>query len=432
MLFRDIALVDENFIVQHGRNILVENERIIYIGEAPPVNYMGEVYDGTGKMAVSGFFNAHCHSPMGLLRGYGEGLPLQRWLFERMFPFEALLTDEDCYWGALLGIAEMIQSGACSFTDMYFSMTAIASAVHESGIKANLSHGTAAGGKDDCAFSETAGYAGTRNLLDYVRSLGHNRILVDASIHAEYTSGERLCREVAQFAKENGLRMHLHLSETKAEHEEAKARRGMTACAWFEKTGLLRIPCTAAHCVWVEEADIEIMARRGVSAAHCPSSNLKLGSGIAPVPQLMKAGINIAVGTDGAASNNNLNMLEEINLAAMLQKGANHDSMLLPAQELLKIASLGGAASQGRADCGAIKVGNRADIVVFGFDSPHMRPVIDPAATLLYSAQSGDILLNMVDGRVLYRDGAFTTIDIEKVLFHATRIAGEKLAALHQ
>ena len=430
MLFKNITVIDENYQAVAHQNILVEGNKIVSIGSQIPQGEVGEVYDGTGKIAVPGFFNLHCHVPMSLLRGYGDGLPLQNWLFDKMFPFEALLSEDDIYWGSLLGIAEMLRSGVCSFSDMYFHMPAVAKAVHESGIKANLSHGSSSGGKADCPFKEAAGYTGALNLLDYVKPLSHDRIIVDASIHAEYTSGPMLCRQAADFAKEHHLRMQVHLSETKREHEECKKNRGMTPAAWFADLGVFDVPTIAAHCVWVEENDIALLAKHKVTVAYNPSSNLKLGSGIAPIKALRQAGVRTVFGTDGAASNNNLNMLEELHLGAMIQKGAQQDPLFLSSADVLTMACRNGALAQGREDCGALKAGNRADILVFDTNRAHMQPVIEPLSNLLYSAQSDDIVLNMVDGKVLYKDGAYLTLDIEKVLANAKRIVNEKLMKL--
>lgn len=429
MLIRNIAVVDEHYEALPGHNILVEGNTIAAITAEPPRDYRGEVYDGEGKIAVPGFFNLHCHVPMCLLRGYGEGLPLHRWLTERMFPFEALLSEEDVYWGSLLGIAEMLASGAAAFSDMYFHMPAVARAVAESGIKANLCHGASSEGDGGTAYTTTSAYAATQRLLDIAKDLG-GRLVVDAGLHAEYTSDAQLCEELADFAKRQNLRVHLHLSETQKEHEECKQKRGCTAAQWLAARGLLDVPAVAAHCVWVEPADIELLARHGVTAAHCPSSNLKLGSGIAPLPALREAGVPVCIGTDGAASNNNLNVLEELNLAALVQKGVRQDPLFLSMAQLFEMACRNGAKAQGRADCGALKAGNRADIVLYNTDVPHMLPLIDPMSNLLYSAQQSDIVLNMVDGVVVYKNGEYTGIDIEKVKFHARRIAAEKLETL--
>lgn len=430
MLFNDITVIDGNYKAREHQFLLTEGKTITYLGAVPPAGYTGEVYNGINKAAMPGFFNAHCHVPMSLIRGYGDGLPLHRWLNERMFPFEALLTPDDMFWGALLGISEMLASGAVSFTDMYMEMDGISRAVEEAGIKANLSHGCSVFA-EGVHFADVNGWKGVHYLMDYVKAAKHDRIIGEASLHAEYTSTDTLACEIAAFAKENGLHLHTHVSETKKEHEECKARHGgKTPAQWMEACGLFDVPATAAHCVWAEPCDFEILARHGVSAVHCPSSNLKLGSGIAPVRKMQEAGVRVCVGTDGAASNNNLNMLEEVNLASILQKGTEHDPLFLGSQALLELACKNGAAAQGRANCGSLEVGNRADIVIYDLDKPHLQPVFDVLSNLLYSAQSGDICLSMIDGAVVYQNGCFTGIDIEKVLFHANRIKNEKLAKL--
>ena len=433
MLFRDITLIDEHFEAKEHQFVATTDERVTYIGSEAPVEFDGPVYEGKNKALLPGFFNIHCHVPMTLLRGYGEGLPLQRWLTERIYPFEALQTPEDVYWGALLGCAEMLQSGAVSFTDMYTPLESVFRAVTESGMKANISNGAlmfdpaghfAPGCKD---------FDGMENFLQLLARAEKpdGRVRADASLHGEYTSHEAFVREVAQYAKHKGLRMHLHLSETQKEHEECKARHGgLTPAAYLEACGLLDVPATAAHCVWLEDADMDILARHGVTVASCPSSNLKLGSGIARVKELMGRGVRVGIGTDGASSNNNLNMLEEITLCSLLQKGANHDPGFMGPAQTLEMACRNGALAQGRADCGCIRVGNRADLVVYDLDKPHLHPIYDVAANILYAAQASDICLTMVDGDVAYRDGQFTHIDMEQVLYQVERIRGEKLEQL--
>ena len=445
-LFRNITLIDEGYEAREGMNIVVENGRISYIGEQEPQGsgqgsglasgpaggqaFEGEIYDGRGKVALPGFFNTHSHVPMTLIRGYGEGLSLHDWLFTRMFPFEALLTDEDCYWGSLLGIAEMLASGTVSFTDMYMHEPGIVRAVSESGMKANLAHGYSTRRNEE-RFAGSTACEGTRFLIGAAKGIPEGRLVADASVHAEYTFGDaRIGTEIAEFCESEGLRMHIHLSETKDEHEQAKARRGMTPTAFFDSCGLFSVPTTAAHCVWIDEGDIDILAERGVTVAHCPSSNMKLGSGVAPVAKLLEKGIRVSIGTDGAASNNNLNALEEANLAALLQKGTTGDPLILGPRQLLELACRNGALSQGRTDCGSIAVGNRADIVVYDLDAPHLQPVYDVLSNILFAAGAGDIVMTMIDGRVLYSNGEYTTIDIERVMRESRRIRDEKLAHL--
>lgn len=428
MLFENITMIDENYQVQKNMFIEIKGNKIAYIGSNAPSDYQGERYNGAGKLAMPGFFNTHCHVPMTLLRGYGEGLPLHRWLHERVFPFEAKLTEDAIYWGTLLGTAEMIASGVTSFTDMYFKLESMCKAVNQSGIKANICNGVTSHITSDQRLKETGAYTDYTNALSYVGSLNHDRIALDMGIHAEYTSNVPIIEDVVELARDNDLRLHIHLSETKSEHEECKIRRGKTPTEYFNQLGVFENPTTCAHCVWVEDGDIEILANPNITVAHCPSSNLKLGSGVAPIIEMINKGVRVAIGTDGASSNNNLNMLEEISLAAMVQKGFTQNPLALSTSQLVEISSRNGAISQGREDCGSIKVGNRGDIIVLNTDAPHLQPEFDLLANVFYSAQSSDIVLNMVDGEVLYENGEFKTIDIERVMFEANRAVEKTLS----
>ena len=411
-------------------DITVENGRIASIEDCIPGRNLPGSYDGRGKIALPGFYNIHSHIPMTLLRGYGEGLKLEEWLFKKMIPFEALLSDEDCYWGSMLGIAEMLASGTVSFTDMYLHMPGIVKAVQESGIKANLSHGFSSRTPGQ-QFHDSPAYAGWK-VVQEAEAATAGRIVADASIHAEYTiDTESTVRNIADWSRGEALRMHVHLSETRKEHEECKTRRGgMTPIAFFEHCGVFDSPTTAAHCVWAEDADLDILAACGVTVAHCPSSNLKLGSGIARIARMVELGVKVGIGTDGAASNNNLDMLEEMALAALVQKGTIGDPTRFGPSEMLSMACRNGALSQGRADCGELVPGNRADLVVYDLHAPHLQPVYNPLVNVVSSAHASDICLTMVDGKVLYKDGLFTTIDIERVLAEANRIKEEKLARI--
>ncbi len=429
MLIKNTCLINESFQVERGKYILIENDRISYIGDKHPEGYFGETYNGENKVVLPGFFNNHCHVPMTLLRGYGEGLPLHRWLAEKMFPFEAKLTGEDIYWGSLLGIAEMIKSGVVSFTDMYFEIEMMAQAVSESGIKVNLSHGLSYNSKKPSIF-ELQGYKDTERLLGIASRDKTGRLKIDIGLHAEYTSRESLVREVAHYARERNLIVHTHLSETQGEHDNCKLKYGKTPAEYFAECGLFDQPTTAAHCVWVEDSDIEIIKSKGVVPVHCPSSNMKLGSGFAPIKQMIEAGIPVTIGTDGASSNNNLNMVEEIYLAAMINKGSTQDPEFMYPAQLLKLATINGARAQDREDCGSIKVGNKADLVIFDMDKPHLQPVFDELANILYSGQSDDICMTMIDGQIVYKDREFKTIDIEKVMHKAVEIKERILSEL--
>lgn len=429
MLFKEIAFLDENYEIQEHMNIITEGNKITYIGKDIPEYYNGEVFEGKNKVALPGFFNTHCHIPMTLLRGYGDGLRLQDWLTQKIFPYEARLTGRDCYWASLHGAMELIKSGVVSFTDMYFYIEDIAQAVKESGLKANICHGTVI--KEGYnSFKDLQGFKETRALYDLLKQNTEDRIRVDMGLHAEYSSNEKLVREVAEYAKANNLRVHTHVSETKEEHQACKQRHGMTPFAYFEKCGLLDQPLTAAHCVWIEGKDFDILADKRVTVAHCISSNLKLGSGFAPIKQMIEEGINVSIGTDGASSNNNLNMLEEIHLTAMANKGINKDPEFMNAKQVVKLTTYNGALSQGREDCGKIKVGNRADIIVFDMDKPHLYPVHDILSNIIFSAQAEDICFSMIDGVVVYKNGELTQIDSERVIYEVNSINKRILSQL--
>ena len=251
--------------------------------------------------------------------------------------------------------------------------------------------------------------------------MNNGRLLADLCIHGEYTSTPKVVEAVAAQAKARGARMHIHLSETQAEHEECKQRHGMTPAAYMQARGVFDVPTTAAHCVWLEGEDFDVLKAHGVTVACCPASNLKLASGYANVPKILEMGIHVALGTDGAASNNNLNILQDLYLFAVAYKGYYHDSTLITPAQALYAATRAGALSQGREDSGRLAVGCKADLCVINTDTPQFTPMTDAACNVVYAAQGADVRLTMVDGEVLYRDGEFKTIDIEKAKAEAQR-----------
>ena len=423
MLFCNIRYVDEDFGVREGF-LGIEEDKIEYIGAVPPEKDYGRRIDGSRLLALPGFVNVHCHVPMVLMRGYGEGLPLHRWLTERIFPFEAGMEESHFYYGALLGIGEMLSHGVTSFSDMYLHVPAVARAVWESGIRANIGFGVA--GEDvegQCRLAAEGAKC--------IRELESDRLRADYCLHAEYTSSPALIEGLLEAARETPEAVfQVHLSETEREHREGIGRRGMTPAAYLDSLGFFEHRTVAAHCVWVEEGDMDLLKARGVSAAHCPKSNLKLGSGVAPVKRLLEKGINVCVATDGAASNNTLDMLDEGKTAALLLKGANLDPTLGMPGEMLRMMTRNGALAQGREDVGLIKEGYQADLAVFSMEKPHWQPLGDPLAALLFAANSGDVAMTVVGGKVLYENGAFPTLDMERIGFGARRARDQVLAAL--
>jgi len=304
---------------------------------------------------------------------------------------------------------------------MYFYIEDIMRATKESGLKANICHGTS-GVEESIRFKELTAFKDTDRLNNLLKQESNDQIKIDMGLHAQYTSSQALVEEVADYAKVNDLIVQVHLSETKKEHEDSKERFGMTPTQYFEKCGLLDQPLVAAHCVWIEGEDFDILRDKGVTVAHCISSNLKLGSGFAPIKKMIDKGVKVSIGTDGASSNNNLNMLEEVNLAAMANKGINQDPEFMNTKQILQLATYNGAMAQGRKDCGKIKVGNRADIVVYDLDKPHLQPIHDALSNILFSAQASDICFSMIDGTVVYKDGQLTQIDGERVIYEVNRI----------
>lgn len=414
MLFSDISVLDASFHCKPHQYVATEGKKIVYIGDEKPEGDFGELYNGHNRLLMSGLCNAHSHAAMTLLRGYAENLPLDRWLNERVFPFEDKIQNEDAYYSTLLAIAEMLRTGTTSFTDMYFFSEHVIKAVGESGIKCNF--GRAITSFSDCDISEIPSFRESEELVKTYHNAFDGRLKIDMSLHAEYTNRRTVMEQFAESVKAHGLRAHIHLSETEKEHEECKQRHGgLTPTELFAACGVFDVPTTAAHCVWVTDSDMDILKEKGVTVATNPASNLKLGSGVCNIYALLKKGINAALGTDSVASNNNLDMFREMHLCALLPKGFYRRPDVVSERDVLKMATQNGYAAQGRTDCGTIEVGNRADLIVVDLDTVHMCPHNDTVNHLVYAASGADVLLTMADGKVLYKDGIYTTIDIEKV-----------------
>jgi 5-methylthioadenosine/S-adenosylhomocysteine deaminase len=427
MLFKNITILDENFMTRENMFVGIKGDTIDYIGSKQPIEDYGEDYDGQGKALMSGFFNAHAHTPMTLMRGYGENLALPDWL-NKIFAFEDHLDKDAVYYGMLLGIAESLKYGIVSSTDMYYFCDDMARAILESGAKNNLGRGVVNFTGQD--IYTMPGFLETKYLFESYHNTGNGRLRIDVSLHAEYTSNPDTARKLAEYAKEVGANMHVHVSETQSEHEECKQRHnGLTPAQYLNSMGIFDNKTTAAHCVWVEEQDIELFQAKGVTVASCPISNSKLASGVLNIPHLLSKGVNVAIGTDSAASNNNLNFMEDIKFFALINKGKEYNPKLITPQEALYAATFAGAKSQGRYDCGKLAKGFKADLIVVDLLQPNMRPIHNLASNMVYAASGNDIVLTMVDGKVLYKHGEYLTIDIEKTIFAVekatNRILGE-------
>ena len=420
IIIKNATLLPETGYCSGNWHITIENKRIASITRELLDLTGADVVDAKGNLLIPGFYNAHCHAAMTLFRGYGEDLPLQRWLEERIFPAEDRLNYDNVTVATRLAIAEMLKGGIVSFSDMYMFEDAVAEVVLETGMKANLSRALVSF-SPDANIATDSRFAEAKRLVEQYQDADDGRVKVDFSLHAEYTNLPHYIAQVGEYTAANNLRMHLHVSETEKEHNECIARHKKTPTQLFCDLGALDTPTLAAHCVWVSDEDIAILAEKGVSVVHNPVSNLKLGSGVMPLGKLLKAGVNVCFGTDGVASNNRLDVLREMQTAAILHKGILLDPTATTASQMPKLATRNGALAQGREDCGEIRIGARADLVLIDRTSLHNMPCFDDYAMLCYSAERSDVLLTMVDGRILYQNGTYTLIDEERLRFDAQK-----------
>ena len=424
-LFEHAAILlrgEEHYYVEKDAFLAVNGEFIEYIGKERPAGDFDTVKDMSGRLLMPGLVNTHCHTSMTLLRGVGSDKNLQDWLFKSIFPIEAKLRVEDVIAGSELAFAELISTGTTSVTEMYFYPPAICQLAEQVGIKLNINDAvTVPTELDEVAESKIQRAV---KLFNDWNEKADGRIKVDVAVHSEYLNSEAVLKRYLELSLGQKTQFHVHLSETETEHRECIERHGMTPIAYFESLGYLdEFPTYCAHCVHVTDEDLEIFKKHGVTIAHNPSSNMKLGSGFAPIKKAMDMGINVSLGTDGAASNNNLNMFEELHLASMIHKGKNQDPTALNVTQLLDMATVNGAKAQGRLDTGVMAEGKRADIIAVDLTAPHMYPHFDIPALLCYSAQGSDVRMTMVDGRILYEDGRFLSMDIEKVMKDAEESA---------
>ena len=433
-----ITKSDDKIIIVKQGWLGIDEAVIDYVGAEKPSAAYDEEKDMDGAVLMPAFVNAHGHASMTLLRGAGNGLPLQRWLEEAIFPVEAKLTPADIAIGTQAAMLEMLACGTASFSEMYDFPFADADAVAKAGMKTNicrtgLCFGDVFDPQSDQRFRESVEVvrvlkgeqAANDECLreiggmndDLAEAVRDGRIIPELSLHSEYLTKEPYVRAVAEAAKELQCPVNVHVSETRKEHEECIIRHGKTPIAYLADCGILDSPTYAAHCVWVTDDDLAIMKEKGTSLVHNPSSNLKLGSGIAPVVKALRAGVCVALGTDGCASNNNLNMMEEMHLAALLATGSEHDPAAIAPVDVLRMATEAGAHALCRTRTGALLPGMRADITAVSKDAPHMHPADDLIGLLVYSAQASDVVMTMADGRILYEKGEYLTLDKERILF---------------
>ena len=391
VLIRDVEL--DGRVTQ----IYVEDNRIVEIGKKREADV---VIEGKGKIALPGLVNLHTHTPMVLLRGFGDDLALQNWLETKIWPQEAKLTPEDIYWGAKLACLEMIKSGTTTFLDMYFHMDQVGKAAKEMGLRAFLAEGIIDLGIPSRAEAQFKAADEANRKIEALRS---SRVTPVLGPHAIYTVSEASLLRTREIADRKGYLIHMHLSETRREVDDCVAQHGMRPAAYLDKIGFLAKDVLLAHGCWLDPTEIEILARTGTKVAHCPTSNMKLASGQAmPYAAMKESGVVMGLGTDGAASNNNLDMFEAMKIATLLQKFAHRDPSVLPAGEAFQLATLGGARALG-IDAALIQPERLADILLVDPRRPDLTPRHDDVSNWVYAAHGNCVDTVLCDGQVLMK-----------------------------
>lgn len=401
-------------------NIMLDGDKIVAIGDVPEDFRPGKVIDGKNHLATPGFVNAHTHASMTLLRSYADDMALMDWLNNMIWPIEAKMNEDDIYWGAMLAMVEMVRSGTTTFADMYGPyMNRVAEAAMDAGIRGVLCRGIIGVAPD----GEQKLQENVELYKDY-HGANNGKITVMFGPHAPYTCPPEFLKKVAKAAQDLGAGIHIHMHETKTEVEDSLKQYGKRPFAWVEETGIFdNDHVLAAHCVHLDDNDIDIIKKHKIAVAHNPGSNMKLASGFAPVPRLLKEGVVTALGTDGASSNNNLDMLEEVNLAAMLHKVNEYDPLAVPAFEALKMGTEYGAQAVNIEGLGRLEAGYKADITLWNMNSAAWFPRNNLVSLLVYAANAGSVDTVICGGQVIMEKNELKTLDEERICYEAQRCA---------
>ncbi|MDI6884660.1 MAG: amidohydrolase family protein [Hadesarchaea archaeon] len=420
-----VVTMDPQRRVFERGSVAIKGDKIAAVGKEIKEN-ADVVIDARGKVVLPGLINCHTHLSMTLLRGVADDMPLMQWLETKIWPIEKNLRAEDCYAGALLGCLEMIKSGTTCFADQYFYMEHVARAVEEAGTRGVLSYGIIE--LDDPKRRESELRAGEKLVKAWHGKAG-GRVLTMFGPHASYTCSPECLAKVKELAKKHKVGIHTHLSESQDEIKQITEKYGKRPVEHLDSIGFLGPEVLAAHCVWLTEQEIRVLRDRGVKPAHNPVSNMKIGCGVAPVPEMLAAGIPVALGTDGAASNNTLDMFSEMKFAALLNKVHKLDPVAVPAASALEMATVNGAIALGLGDkLGSLEVGKKADLVVVDLKKPHLSPLHNIISHLVYSAVGSDVDTTIVDGKILMRERKVLTLDEDKVLREAQKSSDALLA----
>ncbi len=409
--------MEEPIEIQENINVGIENNAIAFVGEIPKDFVADEVIDGKDKLLMPGLVNAHTHIAMSLFRNYAEDVAFWPWLTEKILPLEDYLIPEHVYAGSLLSQAEMIRFGITAFADMYFFMNETARATQKSGMRALLARSVVSGAEQDKKLQESL------DLYDDWNGKENGRITVCASPHAIYSCNELYLKEIREEAMKRNMMIHIHLCETTKEVSDCMAEKECSPVAYLERIGMFDLHTMAAHGVYLSEEDMDILKKYDVSIVNNPTSNLKLGNGFAPIHQLLQKDVNVALGTDGSASNNNLNLFEEMHLAGILNKGVHLDSTVVSSKQVVKMATVNGAKAMQLDKVGKIKKGWKADMILIDLNKPHYFPRFQLIPSLIYSAQASDVDTVIIDGKIVMKNCEILTIDVEKACSECEKMA---------
>lgn len=425
ILIKNALILNPNNFINKPQDILIKNDLISEISDEISDDNVNKIIDATDKILLPGLVNTHTHLSMSLFRGLADDLSLDEWLNDNIWPVEANLNGYYCYIGALLGAIELIKSGTTTFSDMYFYMEDVAKAVDESGIRAVLSYGMIDFGDEEKRKAEIE-----ENLQLYknCHDTADGRIKVFFGPHSPYTASEELLREVRKLADENNIGIHIHVSETQKEIDDVSSEKGLRPFEYLESIGFLGPDVVCAHSVWLSDNEIEIIKQNDVKISHNPCSNMKLASGIAPVSKLLENDICVAIGTDGASSNNNLDLIEELKTASLLQKVATLDPKVLTSDESLAMGTINGARALGLEDeIGTVEVGKKADLILIDTNNANMVPdSSNLSSNIIYSANGSNVDTTICNGQVLMENRKLTTLD-EQDIYKKAREALDEL-----
>ncbi|MBS3055656.1 MAG: amidohydrolase [Candidatus Aenigmarchaeota archaeon] len=408
-----ILVKDASYVVTQNKkrqvlkdvDIFVEDNEIREIGKKLKAK-AEHVINGKWKVVLPGLVNLHTHAAMTLFRGFADDMDLFEWLNKRIWPIEDKLNEEDVFWGTMLANIEMIKSGTTSFLDMYYFMDEVAKASQKTGMRGFLSIPVTdkefSGDKDRITRAES-----------FIKKWKNTpRIYPSVGPHSIYLCSAENLQKSDEISKKNSTILNIHLSETEKEVKDSLKKFGKTPVSYMKKLGMLSPRLVTAHSIWVSEKEIQLLAKSGTNVAHCPISNMKLASGLAPIYQMIRHGVNVGLGTDSVASNNNLNLFEEIKISALLQKMKHKDSKIVNAQEALDMGTLNGARALGmKTKLGSVENGMLADLITIDISKPHLYPVHDIVSHLVYSASGSDVNDSIIDGEIVMKDRKIMSVD---------------------